>query len=77
MNYLEIYQNNAENIDNPYQLLSYYKRKGYSDEEIRQKMYINYKNQNSNLFISDSFSNILAKAIGKVIGKSLFIYFKL
>ena len=35
MNYLEIYQNNAENIDNPYQLLSYYKRKGYSDEEIR------------------------------------------
>ena len=66
-----------ENIQNPYEMLGILRKKGYSDGEIAYKMYNFSKKSVENQINIDSFSNILAKMLGKSIVKTLTIPFKL
>lgn len=58
-------------------MLGFLRKKGYSEEEIAYKMYDFSKKNIENQINSDSFSNILARMLGKTIVKTLTFPFKL
>ena len=77
MRMIEFYQPIPQNISNPFEMIGFLNNKGYSNEEIAQYMYALHKQQESIQYNTDRFENIFANALGKALGKSIFIPLKL